>query len=142
MKAEPCLEKSISGMRPRMPEMTKQRIPFSHDATIRLRTLKSRTGVTPNVLCRIGYCLSLDEPGTPQAVNEQDLDGIPIGRFTLLGEHDALFISLLIAWMQENNHNDFDEDTVNGFFLAHVHRGVEIIYARVKTLIDLERLAS
>lgn len=31
----------------------------------RLIHLKARTGLTPNLLCRIGFCLSLNDPSVP-----------------------------------------------------------------------------
>jgi len=120
--------------------MTRQRVPFSKDADNRLRALKSRTGITPNVLCRMGFCLSLEEPGVPIPVKETDLQGRVINRFTLLGEHDGAFIALLITWMQMNDIEDMNDEVVDTYFLSHVHRGVEILWARVKSLVDLDRL--
>ena len=48
-----------------MPKLTVHRVRFSKEADSRLKTLKTKTGITPNLLCRIGFCLSLEEPGIP-----------------------------------------------------------------------------
>ena len=69
-----------------MPELTLQRIPFTEEADSRLRLLKSRTGITPNILCRIGFCLSLEEPGIPSLLPEDFKQGREINRYTLLGK--------------------------------------------------------
>ena len=49
-----------------MEQLRLKRVRFSKEADTWLRMLKSRTEVTPNLLCRLGYCLSLEEPGTPK----------------------------------------------------------------------------
>ena len=55
-----------------MPELSIQRIPFTVDADSQLRMLKARTGLTPNILCRLGFCLSLEEPGIPTDISNNE----------------------------------------------------------------------
>src|ERR1700692_2234962 len=50
-----------------MPILKLQRVRFSTEADNRLKMLKARTGLTPNIICRLGLCLSLDEPGQPRS---------------------------------------------------------------------------
>ena len=121
-----------------MPEMTLQRVPFSQDADNRLRALKSRTGITPNILCRMGFCLSLEEQGRPALVDASALQGRVINRFTLLGEHDDVFIALLVTWMQVNGIQDLSTKSTDGYFLAHIHRGVDILISRINRFYGLE----
>ena len=64
--------------------MNLNKIKISNDATQKLRTLKIRTGLTPNILCRLGFCLSLNEPGIPRLTNFQE-DGMEFNRYTLTG---------------------------------------------------------
>lgn len=45
--------------------MKLSKIRLTKDASNRLRFLAGRTGLTPNLLCRIGFCLSLEEPKSP-----------------------------------------------------------------------------
>jgi DNA sulfur modification protein DndE len=122
-----------------MSKLTLQRIPFTVDADNRLRTLKARTGITPNILCRIGFCLSLEEPGIPKSIPEKTEMGREINRFTLLGEYDLGYTHLLAAWIQENDPNSFQRE-LNDYFVAHMNRGVEILNARIKGLTDLSKL--
>ena len=51
-----------------MANVTIQRIPFSQDTDNRMRTLKGRTQITPNLLCRLGFAISLEEAGNPPPI--------------------------------------------------------------------------
>ena len=120
-----------------MPELTLQRIPFSVEADNRLRTLKSRTGITPNILCRIGFCLSIEEPGIPPYLPENFKTGREINRYTLFGKYDQIFVALLITRMVRDNLSLVGIDQA---FLAHINRGIEILAARIKSVSDLAHL--
>jgi len=45
--------------------MKLNKVKLDVELTTKVRTLKARTGLNPNILCRIGFCLSLNEPGIP-----------------------------------------------------------------------------
>jgi DNA sulfur modification protein DndE len=117
-----------------MPELTLQRIPFTVEADSRLRLLKSRTGITPNILCRIGFCLSLEEPGIPFILPNDFKQGREINRYTLLGKDDQIYVALLAVRLDGDGIPLTD---INDMFLAHINRGVEVLTARVKTVCDL-----
>lgn len=117
-----------------MSELTLQRIPFTTEADNRLRLLKSRTGITPNILCRLGFCLSLEEVGVPELLPEDYKQGREINRYTLLGKDDLIYVSLLLVRLQQDQISLTD---VNGMFLAHIHRGIELLAARMKLISDL-----
>ena len=53
--------------------MQLNRIRVSEDVDQKLRQLKAKTGLTPNLICRIGFCLSLKEPliSDPTAYDEK-----------------------------------------------------------------------
>lgn len=123
-----------------MPEMTLQRIQFTTDTDNRMRALKGRTSITPNLFGRMGFCLSLEEPGIPSIMEEDAEIGREINRYTMLGEYDEAFIALLIQWMTIKGYDTDDEETVNNLFLAHMNRGIELVSARLKSVADLERL--
>src|SRR5215475_613544 len=73
-------------------KLTKLRL--SKEASNRLRFVAGRTDLTPNLLCRIGFCLSLAEPSLPNP-DEYPEEEREFNRYTLLGEYDSLFIALL-----------------------------------------------
>ena len=121
-----------------MPKLGLQRIPFTVDADNRLRMLKARTGMTPNILARLGFCLSLEEPGGQPTLPEDVEFGREINRYTLLGEYDTAFVSLLLARMARYGE---PLDTMDATFVAHMNRGVELLAARLRSLAGLAELA-
>jgi DNA sulfur modification protein DndE len=106
-----------------------------------MRTLKARTGITPNVLSRFGFCLSLEEQGTPQDPFESEASGRDINRNTLLGEHDAVYVALYRTWLDKNLILDLcTQEQFNSLFIAHMNRGFELISSRIRGLSDLTNL--
>ena len=123
-----------------MPELTLKNIPFTTDSDTRLRTLKTRTGLDRNYLCRIGFCLSLEEPGRPEPISKETKAAREIDRFTLLGQQAPAYIALLLVWMREQQIATNTLDEVNTHFVAHMNRGVEIVTSRLKSLADMGSL--
>jgi len=119
-----------------------RRLRFCHEADSWLRVLRSRTGVTPNILCRIGFALSLDEPGLPNPDAYPEDSGREINRYTLLGEYDATYVALLRQRVSDDGAsggagNGSREHDLDAQFRAHMNRGVMLLAARVKSLPDL-----
>ncbi len=113
------------------------RIQIGTDATNRLRMVKGSTGLTPNYLCRIGLCYSLNEPRPPNP-EEYDNDGQTFNRYTLLGEHDALYMALLKERLiQEDKH---PEEDLYDEFVAHLNRGVIRVHGNISDLSDFQAL--
>ena len=61
----------------------------------RLSHLKARTALNPNLLCRIGFCLSLNDPTVPDPHAYPADSEREINRYTLTGEWDDFFVALL-----------------------------------------------
>jgi DNA sulfur modification protein DndE len=118
-----------------MSQLRLKRLKFSKEADNWLRMLKSRTGITPNLLCRIGFCMSLEEPGVPTSDRHPEDSAREMNRYTLLGEHDALFEALLRQRMHEDR--SLSPQTMDEAFRAHVHRGIILLASRLKHLSDL-----
>lgn len=114
-----------------------RRLRFSREADTWLKVLKSRTGITPNLLCRMAFCLSLAEPGVPDSAKCTEDSEREINRYTLLGEYDEAFVALLRQW--EARH--VTGRSLDELFAAHVHRGINLLAARMKSLTDLGDLA-
>lgn len=117
-------------------KLTKLR--FTKEASNRLRFLAGKTGLTPNLLCRIGFCLSLSEPPipNPDAYPEEDRE---FNRYTLLGEYDPLFIALLKERCREDGTG---LECLPDYFRAHMNRGVILLQQRVKGVADIAVVAS
>lgn len=115
--------------------LTLRRLRFCREADNWLKVLKSRTGVTPNILCRIGFALSLDEPGLPRTLAYPEDSDREINRYTLLGEDESTYVALLRQRLMDDDESDCDD--LNAHFRAHMNRGVLLLAARVKSLPDL-----
>ena len=104
----------------------------------RLISLKAKTGLNPNLLCRIGFCLSLNDPRIPNPDDYPPDSDREINRYTLTGEWDDYFVALLkerCAYDKLDLDNDLEDQ-----FRAHINRGVLMMYLHVKHLGDLARL--
>lgn len=118
-------------------------MPFSRlyvnaDTDNKLRVLKMRTGLTPNLLCRMGFCLSLSEPGVPDVRLYSDTQAREFNRYTLTGQYDLFFFSLLRERLAEDG---LDAETLlEPQFKAHLSRGVGLLYQRVKNMEDVASL--
>lgn len=110
------------------------RLRLSSDLTYRLRNLKGRTGLTPNLLCRVGFCLSLREPRIPDP-DRYDEDGQELNRTTLVGEWDGLVESLLRSRLVADG-LDVERDFYSQL-RAHMNRGAEMACDRIKNLPDV-----
>ena len=119
--------------------MKLNRLKVCKEVDQRLIQLKARTGLNPNLLCRIGFCLSLNDPAVPNPAAYPPDSDREINRYTLLGEWDDYFVALL---RERCSHDNLDVDTeMEEQFRAHVNRGVLLAYTRIRSLGDLARLA-
>jgi DNA sulfur modification protein DndE len=116
------------------------KLKISTDATSKLRYLRQKTGLTPNLLCRAALMLSLEE-GPIGAGSAPDEAGLEFNAYTLTGDYSALF-SALLRWVEEGP--KAKEPLANAEILArlraHIHRGVGTLSVRVKSPADLLHL--
>jgi DNA sulfur modification protein DndE len=117
--------------------MSFNRIRICKSAASRLSMLKGRTGLTPNILCRIGLCLSLSEPSIPDPQRFDEI-GQEFNRYTLTGEMDAFFMALLKERLVRDGMNI--EKELLPQFRAHLNRGAIALFDKVKDLGDLYEL--
>lgn len=121
--------------------MNLARLRFCEEADQRLRNLKARTGLSANLLCRMGFMLSLAEPAIPDPAHYPEDSQREIERGTLTGRYDDLFVALL----RQRCLSDGLPIEGPGFeeqFRAHMNRGVLLLYQQVKSLPDLCHLAA
>lgn len=118
--------------------MSLNRIYVGEEVDLRLRNLKARTGLTPNLLCRLGFCLSLAEPGIPDPQLYEDGQVREFNRYTLTGQWDLFFFSLLRERLLQDELDS--EADLEIQFKSHLSRGVLLLYQRLKKLEDLDTL--
>lgn len=114
--------------------MSFNKVRLSKDASVHLRTLKMRTGLNPNILSRLAFFVSLGESGIPDP-RLYDEEGIEFNRYTLTGEWDVFFTSLLKERLIADG-LDPSQDLVE-HFKSHLNRGIMSLHTRVKGLGDL-----
>jgi DNA sulfur modification protein DndE len=96
-----------------------------------------KTGLTPNIICRMGLCLSIAEPTLPDTKMDDD-KGQEFSRYTLLGEWDPFFISILRERLIQDKLDPEKELLVQ--FKAHLNRGIMMLQSRIKDLSDIHDL--
>lgn len=75
----------------------------SASSTAKLKFLKSKTGLTPNILCRFAIALALaDENGLGNA-SVSDLEGQEFNAPTLFGDHLDIYEALLRQFTHESD---------------------------------------
>lgn len=111
------------------------RIKLPKQTTARLITLKSRTGLNPNVLIRYAILLSLRDKSDP-IYEEQVCDGMELHRSVLLGGLDLIVTALTL---QRSSKSAQYPDAFT-CFKAHLYRGVDILFAQCKEFKDIEYL--
>lgn len=118
------------------------RIRFSEDVSAKLSQLKStnRTGLTPNILCRIAFCMSVEQPSIPDPDEYPADANHEIERHVLLGPWDHLFVAMIKERCKRDGIGTDDEEVLGTYFRAHVHRGVYLLHKRVKNIGDLIHL--
>lgn len=117
--------------------MKLNRLRVGEEASSRLSILKARTGLTPNILCRIGFSLSLNDPSIPDPQDYLPQSEREIDRHTLTGAWDSLFVAMIQMRCKQDG---FPQEMVPEQFKAHIDRGVLLLYKRVRSLNDLALL--
>jgi DNA sulfur modification protein DndE len=117
--------------------MSFNKLHISSKSTKYLPFLKIKTGLTPNIVCRMGLCLSIAEPSIPDTKMDDD-KGQEFSRYTLLGEWDTFFISILRERLIQDK-LDPEKDLVVQF-KAHLNRGIMMLQSRIKDLSDIHDL--
>jgi DNA sulfur modification protein DndE len=113
------------------------RIKFSKEASDALNKMKGKVGISWNLICRIGFCMSLDDM-TPVNPKDYKADGsIEIEKKILIGQEEELYYALL---KQRCLLEKIEESQYVDYFKAHMNRGVLLISKRVGTFKDLAQL--
>jgi DNA sulfur modification protein DndE len=116
-----------------------KKIQLDEASTQILKTMKGRTGLTHQYLCRLAFCLSLSEPGHPDPASYNER-GIEFNRYTLTGEWDRLFVAYLREWLVLKQPAATQDESM--WFRAHVNRGLTVLQKRVRTLADVTDLVA
>lgn len=114
-----------------------KRIRISEKATYKCRNFKAKTGLTPNIACRLALAISISEPNKPPIDLFSDDSGQEINRYTFLGDLELPLLSFFVLWCEDNQ---IQEDQYFSYLMAHINRGIELLTNRVKGVEDLINL--
>lgn len=112
---------------------------MSHRSQSHLAMLKHRTGLTPNIMGRFAICISLQDPSPPNP-DEYDEKGSEIHPSVMFGEHEPLFMALMIKRLT-NDRLDL-ETYLNPMVRAHFNRGTTALFPRIRGLADIYTVVS
>lgn len=119
--------------------MKANRFKLCKDSENKLKYLNQYTKLTRNLLLRVGFCLSLNEKSSIDPTRYSQ-DGQELNRYTLTGDYDIGYISILKEWLCEND-IPISDDKMEDYFRAHLNRGAMILSSRAKSLMDVVLLA-
>jgi DNA sulfur modification protein DndE len=110
--------------------MLPKRVRISKGATETLKLLKARTGLTPNITCRIALILSL-ENGPRGGEREVDQTGSEFNAPTLYGEFGNLFDCLI-----REVHGALDTKAIGVVIASHIDNGLDSL-RKTKNILEL-----
>ncbi|ENU60075.1 DNA sulfur modification protein DndE [Acinetobacter guillouiae MSP4-18] len=115
------------------------KLKISSEATSKLRTLKSRTGLTPNLLCRMALMYSLEEGAIEENTPLPNEDGSEFNAYTLTGDNTDLFLTL-INYIENKDKKQLDNKIILDKMRSHIHRGVGFLVIRIKSPHDILKI--
>lgn len=101
-----------------------------------LSILQQRTGVTPNLLCRVAMSLSLEAAGVPNPELYGEDNAREFNRYTLLGDYDALALALVRERLAADD-LPLEDETIEAQLRAHICRGTGMLYRRANSMAEL-----
>ena len=110
--------------------MLPNRFRISKRATETLKLIKGRTGLTPNILCRMAMILSLRD-GAKGGETDVDLDGSEFNTPTLFGDYHLAYESVI-----RQVHGPLKPKDVQRVVANHIDTGIDHL-KRVRSLGDL-----
>ena len=112
--------------------MLPSRLRISKETSDQLKYIKSKTGVTPNILCRLAIANSFKDQ--KQLKDKKiELDGLEFNSSTLFGNHVKLYECLF-----QQIYGRLDSKELEYVVASHIAEGVKALKS-VKSLSDLTR---
>lgn len=110
--------------------MFPNRIRLPQDVTEVLKQMKGRTGVTPNILCRIALVMSLNDGARPD-VAALDVQGLEFNSYTLFGPHALVYYSFI-----RQLYGQLEDGRLEELVSFHIYDGLKRLRT-VRSIADL-----
>jgi len=102
-----------------------------------LGIMKVKTGLTPNILLRFAFCMSLNDPSVPNP-DEFNQEGSELTPAVLFGEYESIYLALMLNRLKKDKLDP--EIYLHKMTRAHLNRGVIALAPRINDLSDFYEL--
>lgn len=114
---------------------------ISASATGKMRNAAQRTGLTPNLLCRLAMMTSF-EAGPIKQMRTDIEDGQEFNAYTLFGANQPIYLDLLRFVETHGGQQELSDEDLLERLKHHIDRGIAQISVRVKSPADIADLLS
>lgn len=110
------------------------RVTLSKNATDKLRLVRTRTGLTPNITARIAIVLAVKDGKSISNASVGDTDGQVLNRDVLFGEHADVYQAMLTQYAHDNKIDTSPQTLVaalveiGAFKLGHVKKLQDLVF--------------
>lgn len=115
------------------------KVKISAEASGKLKIAAQRSGLTPNLLCRLAMISSFE--AGPLSHLQTDLkDGQEFNAYTLFGANQAIYLDLLKYVETEKGKADLTDEDLLERLKHHIDRGIKQLTLRIKSPADIAGL--
>lgn len=114
--------------------MIPHRVRLSNWATTRLVYMKSKTGLTPNILCRFAFVLSVRDMRLVNRLSDES-GGLEFNSPTLFGEYQRMYELLISDYVAISN----DCREIGLIISSHIENGLHKM-SHVRSIYDIVNL--
>jgi len=114
---------------------------ISAAATGKLRVASNRSGLTPNLLCRLAMTTSF-EAGPLQQVRTDLKEGQEFNAYTLFGANQPIYLDMLRFVETRDGQQDLSDAELLERLKHHIDRGIGQLSVRIKSPADVAELLS
>jgi DNA sulfur modification protein DndE len=102
-----------------------------------LGIMRIKTGLTPNISLRFGFCMSLKDPSIPNP-DEYNQEGSKLEPAVLFGTHEPIYMALMLNRLKKDGLDP--ELYLQKMTRAHMNRGATALWPRINDLSDFYEL--
>ena len=109
----------------------KNKLKISKKSSERLTYLSNRLDLKRNIICRLAIGRSLKIKDSVKDIKPVDSIGFEFNRYTLTGDFDVIFISLI---KQHEKMNIKDFEAFSHYLRNHIERGIGNLYSEYQKI--------
>ncbi len=102
--------------------MLPNRVHLSTKATHKMQYIKSKTGITPNILSRIAIMLAIKEGGDLKNSGVADFEGQVIDKSVLFGDHTEVYDVLINQYIHDHKIKLDIQKTISSLIEIGIHK--------------------